>query len=103
MLHDLVCVSKLWRDISHRHDSLEVEECSTQYQATLVPGGTVTRWYGSIDGRRSLLNLAACSHSDDILAVALASENLCETSPCAGCKSAPPDAGTRNGYHFRPT
>jgi hypothetical protein len=72
-----------------------------------VPGyvgtRTVTYWYWSVSSCRSLLNLADRSHSDDILALALASENLCETSPCAGCKSAPPDAGTSDGYYFRPT
>jgi hypothetical protein len=55
------------------------------------PVGTTALRYWSVRLHRSFLNLAGRSHSEDILAVALASENFCETSPCAGCKSTSPD------------
>jgi hypothetical protein len=79
------------------------EEGSSGTGPRWYPIGTSTHWYWGAGRSRSLLNLADGSHSDDILALALASENICETSPRAGCKSAPPDAGTRDGHHFRPT
>jgi hypothetical protein len=50
--------------------------------------------------RRPFLNLADTRDHGDTLRLRLASENLCEASPRAGRKSAPPDAGTRDGHYF---
>src|ERR1700722_11603088 len=104
MLHDLANWFKTVRTLSLKR--FFVGGSKNVHSSTgprSYPASTVALWYWSVGSRRSFLNLADRSRSEDSLGVALASENLCETSPRTGCKSASPDSGTRDGHHFRPT
>jgi hypothetical protein len=95
MLHDLAGWFKTMRGIVGIVTKSifygKVEEVRGSTGPRSYPVGTTALRYWRVRRYRSFLNLAGRSHSEDILAVALASENLCETSPCAGCKSTSPD------------